>query len=66
MNGEGAGIPPAPVADPFEDPLTPCTPVGPAAPVMLAAADEETLLATPAVAVAIADFTDALNALLEL
>lgn len=57
MNGEGAGIPPVPVTDPLEDPLRPCTP-----PVMAAVADEEALLATNDVAVAMADCTDALKA----
>ena len=60
MNGEGAGIPPVPVADPLEDPLRPCTP-----PVMAAVADEDALLATNDVAVAMADCTDALKALFE-
>ncbi|KAI4217761.1 MAG: hypothetical protein LQ349_009039, partial [Xanthoria aureola] len=57
VNGEGAGIPPVPVTDPLEDPLTPCTP-----PVMLAVAAEEALLATNDVAVEMTDCTDPLNA----
>ena len=62
MKGEGAGAPPGAVTVPFGDPGTPCTPVGAVA--KLVDTEEERLLATLAVAVASADCTDPLNALL--